>query len=249
MLEGFLLASLHPNAQNLERAVHWGEESRLRRQQLKRLERRGLIESGGGAADGSWTARVTELGRAAFAGGRDPEAAWSRPWDGRWRLLTFDLPRGQNEVRMKMRRWMLANWFGRLQGSVWISPDPVPELGALLSADQIAATDFIVFEGGVAGGLEPAEVAAASWDFAAIDKAYRAYEEFAAGCLDTLPAKALPAAQLRKILREDREKWWAAVRSDPLLPEALHPKGYRGSKAWRTRGRLLKRLRKALGDS
>ena len=29
-------------------------------------------------------------------GGRDPQEQWARPWDGRWRLVLFDVPTGQN---------------------------------------------------------------------------------------------------------------------------------------------------------
>ena len=34
-------------------------------------------------------------GTAARLGGRDPQARWSREWDGRWRLVLFDVPTAQ----------------------------------------------------------------------------------------------------------------------------------------------------------
>ena len=36
--------------------------------------------------------RLTEHGRLHALGGRDPQAQWTRYWDGRWRLVLFDVP-------------------------------------------------------------------------------------------------------------------------------------------------------------
>ena len=36
--------------------------------------------------------RLTWQGRLHALGGRDPLARWSREWDGRWRLVLFDVP-------------------------------------------------------------------------------------------------------------------------------------------------------------
>src|SRR6266513_1066496 len=40
--------------------------------------------------------RLTAQGRLHALGGRDPQEQWARPWDGRWRLVLFDVPTGQN---------------------------------------------------------------------------------------------------------------------------------------------------------
>ena len=246
LLGGFLAGNARLSQRNLERASQWLDESPSRRQQFKRLVKRGLI-----AVDPSegFSASLTELGRAAFAGGRDPEGAWSREWDGQWRLITFDLPRSQNRLRMRMRRWLDANHFGRLQGSVWIGPDPVPDVESVLAEDRHAAVDFVVFEGNPAHASDPREVAASVWNFGEIEEKYRAYEEFAQDTIDTLQKKAPAYSHLKAILDDDRRHWWDAVRRDPLLPKVLHDKTYRGPKAWKTRGKLLARLDKAADAS
>ena len=250
LLGGFLALSVHPTRRNLERIFQWIDESQSRREHLRRLERRGLIEAPSSNADegqGEWVARLTDHGRAVFSGGRHPELAWDRPWDGQWRLLSFDLPRRENEVRMKLRRWLDANYFGRLQGSVFISPDPVPSLEEFVAADGVEAVNFMVFEGTLAGKQEPGEVAETAWDFATLNAAYRGYLGFANHSLESLKRKTPTMAQLKKILREDRKQWWAAVRCDPLLPKMIHPKGYQGIGAWRARCKLLSRLGKNIG--
>jgi DNA-binding transcriptional regulator PaaX len=76
-------------------------------------------------ATGDRIYRLTEQGRLHALGGRDPAAQWSRHWDGRWRLVLFDVPMEQHIHRGRLRRYLHAKGFGCLQGSVWITPDPV----------------------------------------------------------------------------------------------------------------------------
>src|SRR5215510_6660165 len=76
-------------------------------QQLAALERLQLLESlptnnSVGSADR--ILRLTEAGRLHALGGRDPESRWGRMWDGRWWLVLFDVPLGQETERNRFRR-------------------------------------------------------------------------------------------------------------------------------------------------
>ena len=79
--------------------------------------------------------RLSAQGRLHALGGRDPEARLGRAWDGRWRLVIFDIPSGQNAERGRLRRYLRSRDFGCLQNSVWIRPDPMEE-----SARRVVAT-------------------------------------------------------------------------------------------------------------
>ena len=46
--------------------------------------------------------------------GRDPEQCWAAPWDGRWWLLTFDIPQIRNKDRMTLWRQLSARHIGNL---------------------------------------------------------------------------------------------------------------------------------------
>ncbi|NIP96595.1 MAG: hypothetical protein GWO24_25435, partial [Akkermansiaceae bacterium] len=97
--------------------------SRARLDNVRRLRKRGLLEDA--PRKRGDLLRLTELGHHALAGGRHPDGAWNRDWDGKWRLLVFDLPQKAGRGRVQFWRWLRKNHFGRIQGSVWITPDPV----------------------------------------------------------------------------------------------------------------------------
>ena len=46
-------------------------------------------------------------------------------WDGKWRMVVFDIPEEQNAKRDFLRRLLKANNFHQLQASVYINPYPL----------------------------------------------------------------------------------------------------------------------------
>ncbi|MBI5003701.1 hypothetical protein HZC00_01255 [Candidatus Kaiserbacteria bacterium] len=59
----------------------------------------------------------------------------SRRWDGRWRVLIFDIPEKYRRTREKLRMTILSVGFVGLQGSVWVFPHDCEDFVALLKAD------------------------------------------------------------------------------------------------------------------
>ena len=43
-------------------------------------------------------------------------------WDGKWRVLIFDIPEEQRKLRDDIRRTLISNGFIRIQDSVWVYP-------------------------------------------------------------------------------------------------------------------------------
>ena len=66
-----------------------------------------------------------------------------RKWDGKWRVLIFDIPEGRRPLRDKIRRTLFGIGFVRLQDSVWIYPYACEDLVNLLKADFKVGKDLL----------------------------------------------------------------------------------------------------------
>jgi DNA-binding transcriptional regulator PaaX len=64
-------------------------------------------------------------------------------WDGRWRVLIFDIPEYRKGVRDKIRRTLVHIGFVRLQDSVWAYPYDCEDLIILLKADFKIGKDML----------------------------------------------------------------------------------------------------------
>jgi phenylacetic acid degradation operon negative regulatory protein len=55
------------------------------------------------------------------------KAKMPRPgkWDGKWRMVFFDIPEDSSAERTQLRRLLLKNDFKKMQASVYISPWPL----------------------------------------------------------------------------------------------------------------------------
>jgi len=101
-------------------------------QALLRLERRGLIRvtGGGRKREVHLTTRGEEIIDGLYAG------AYVIPmpirWDGKWRLIMFDVPEKRKKVRDTLRLLLRSAGFIHFQDSAWIQPYPCDELVTLL---------------------------------------------------------------------------------------------------------------------
>ena len=58
-----------------------------------------------------------------------------RRWDGKWRLVIFDIKEEHKYLRQKVRNLVSQFGFQRLQDSVWVYPYDAEEVIALLKAN------------------------------------------------------------------------------------------------------------------
>ena len=70
-------------------------------------------------------------------------ARTKRRWDGRYRLVMFDIPERRRNVRARLRMLMGEFGFLRLQDSVWISPYDCEDLVALIKAELRIGKDVL----------------------------------------------------------------------------------------------------------
>lgn len=66
-----------------------------------------------------------------------------RRWDGKWRVLIFDIPERRRGTREKVRRTLISAGFMRLQDSVWVYPYDCEDFIVLLKADFRIGKDLL----------------------------------------------------------------------------------------------------------
>jgi len=89
--------------------------------------------------------RLTQAGRKAFTFEQAKVTLKNqkKKWDGRWRMVVFDVPERRRCVRNRLRAVMLDIGFVRLQDSVWVFPYDCEDFVALLKADLKIGKDVL----------------------------------------------------------------------------------------------------------
>ena len=216
----------------------WAYRNGLHRQ-LATLQNQKLVESEH-LSDGQRLHRLTEAGRQLALGTQDPVGRWKRRWDGKWRMVLFDVPQYRSGDRIRLRRSLASRGFGYLQKSVWITPDPLLNERKVLNSAPVDVESLILLETRPCAGETDAQIVDGAWNFEAINANYDRHGQV----LDHLPQQRLlgetEAQHLQQWCREERLAWNAAIQLDPLLPERLLPANYRGMSAWTRRVQVLK---------
>lgn len=88
-------------------------------------------------SEGTARVRLTEKGERFVAlieaGERKPQK--QRRWDGKWRVLVFDIPERRKSVRIRLRIMLVSLGFAYLQDSVWVYPYPCDDLITMIKAE------------------------------------------------------------------------------------------------------------------
>lgn len=95
--------------------------------------------------DGKKYLHITDAGRKAFAFEQAKVALKNqkRKWDGRWRMVIFDIPERRNAIRFRLCRIMGEIGFIRLQDSVWVYPYDCEDFIALLKTELRIGKDVL----------------------------------------------------------------------------------------------------------
>lgn len=99
-----------------------------------RLKQRGLIQEE--KRGGRTYLRLTEKGSASIEKilAREYRIPGQIRWDGKWRILVFDIRENRKRARNLLRRLLKGVGFVRLQDSVWVYPYPCDEFMELVRA-------------------------------------------------------------------------------------------------------------------
>jgi phenylacetic acid degradation operon negative regulatory protein len=214
----------------------WEHRARIQRH-LRSLTRSGYITVTG--RGNQRTLKLTKSGRSAVAGGNDPQIQWARKWDGCWRVLIFDLPASDPELRMRLWRWLRSQRFGYLQQSAWISPDPVDDSLLPVKHLQLSVENYTVIEGNPALPDRDEDLVRGAWNFEAINGSYANVISLCRGLQREMTSTTISLEERNRWLVRQRQAWLEAVSLDPLLPEKLWPVDYLGNRAYRLRQEVI----------
>ncbi|SDF41481.1 transcriptional regulator, PaaX family [Lentzea fradiae] len=189
---------------------------------LNRMGRRGLLHTrrrGRQAFLG-----LTEQGTAVLRDGQrrlDGDVV-DGDWDGRWTLLTFSVPESRRADRHALRTRLGWFGFGPLRSGLWVSTKAADVSATLAELDLLDHAE--VFRAEAFMWTDPARVAAEAWDLPSIAAGYEGFlarwGNDASGHLDVLSRRVLLGAE-----------WLLLIRHDPVLPPALLPERWPGTRA------------------
>ena len=99
--------------------------------------------------------------------------ARKKEWDGKWRVVSFDIPEAQRHIRDGLRRELKKLGFGLWQRSAWITPfDIAEELGSYLQKEGLSrAVQILVGER--FGELSDQDFASEIWPLKEINERYQ----------------------------------------------------------------------------
>jgi predicted transcriptional regulator/CRISPR/Cas system-associated endoribonuclease Cas2 len=87
--------------------------------------------------------RITEKGKLTLRAYEKISKKRKETWDGRWRIVIFDIKEYKRSVRDALRFQLVAFGFVKLQNSVWVYPYACEEIIALLKIDVRVGKDVL----------------------------------------------------------------------------------------------------------
>lgn len=197
---------------------------------VQELIRKGLVEE-----DRDKGLRLTSAGAEVKKG---LLRAHSRDWDGRWRVVFFDIPEAKRGLRDELRFELKDLGFGLWQRSVWVTPfDVGKELNSCLQKEKIS--NFVeVVVGERVGDLSDRDFAARVWS---LDKVNEGYKHLLASWAEELKKESSAEERLRAAA-SFHNRYLAILEDDPRLPPELLPNDWVGGDTKELFGKLKSTL-------
>lgn len=70
--------------------------------------------------------QITLLGKLKILKAKNQQIDFDlKDWDGKWRILAFDIPEKKRRIREKLREYLIILGFKLIQKSIWITPQKI----------------------------------------------------------------------------------------------------------------------------
>ncbi|MDF7801604.1 PaaX family transcriptional regulator C-terminal domain-containing protein [Pontiellaceae bacterium B1224] len=187
--------------------------------------------------------KLTEQGHNFLPNYLFPEKLWNTHWNQIWYTLIFDVPEKERHYRDTLRGFLKRLRMGCLQKSVWITPRDIrPEYDDLEQAANIHAVSYL-FESRTVLHHETEEMVLDAWNFDHLSELHERYMNVFNSNLQRLEETDHDPSALMILLRNEAEAYIQCMRSDPLLPNELLPKGYLGKDVYQLRKQIRSAIR------
>ena len=141
---GLAMAVVAPNALQVLEQFGWVETKRRPRATINRSVER-LIRAGLATKDSRHFVTLTEKGRRRFVEIERANYKLPQPkrWDGKWRLVSFDIKETRRGTRGMLRHTLQSVGFVLLHHSTWVYPHDCEEFISLLKADYRCGSSML----------------------------------------------------------------------------------------------------------
>lgn len=180
-----------------------------------------------------------------------------RRWDGKWRVVFYDILETNKRVRERLREKLRSLGFGMIQRSVWITPhDLTKDLREFIETNKLGEKVFIL-EGKHLLAGNPKSLASRIWQLEELnkeyEKIYQEIDELEKTYVKTSDRRLQPTQEKKerwkeasdlgkrsdlgeegeKKMREIRSEYLQVLLGDPFLPKELLPEDWMGEKVKR----------------
>lgn len=158
-------------------------------------------------------------------------------WDGRWRIISYEIPESKREMRDRLRREMQGWGLGPWHRSFWITPHPVISVLQNLVSQKEEEQYLQTFEAEHSFGNRETLIEKV-WGMSSLDKKYRSLFKI---WHDTLSQNMEKMEKFERVIAE----YIGILRCDPGLPKELLGEQWIGFEAFT----LFKEIRSILLSS
>ncbi|MEK7141058.1 MAG: PaaX family transcriptional regulator C-terminal domain-containing protein [Patescibacteria group bacterium] len=185
--------------------------------------------------------RLTSVGRERIVRDFPMLSLANKPWDGRWRIVIFDIAEIDKNTRELLRDKIRQLGLGMLQESVWITPHDVSvDLREFLESKDLGEAAFVLEISSILAGDQELLVRKI-WNLDDLEEVYRDIIEEAGKLNDLYVVSSgrnvqyagAKRTELIEKVRKIRQGYGEALLSDPCLPRELLPKDWPAEKTRR----------------
>ena len=145
-------------------------------------------------------------------------------WDGKWRIISYEIPEKKREIRDRLRREMQGWGLGPWHRSFWLTPHPILPTLKLLTSQKEEEKYIQAFEADHTFGDREILIEKV-WGKSSLDKSYR---ELFKKWHEILSSGDQKVDKLRKVISE----YVNLLRQDPGLPTELVGESWIGFEGW-----------------